>query len=286
LELWCTATLRREPGLGWKDILARSQTQRREANEWLLAPHQRVAQDLRLRARVERDAFVRMAPAWRRLGFPFHDLVPSLATAIGSSSDRPSALADLMGILVNDGVRRRPRLVERLRFGASTPYYTVFEAPIERGERVLPSAVARAARLALQETVNSGTAVTLRDAFSDEHGRRITVGAKTGSGDNRFHTFAPGGRLISAPATSRTAAVVFQIGDRYYGTLTAVVDGRLAENYGFTSALPLAVLKLLAREMERHLFPDTPGEPSEAVDERPARSAADSLRDEASAALP
>jgi len=287
LEVWCANALRRKPGMTWKETLARSEAARREADAWLLEPGHRVAQDLRLRARVERDAFARMAPAWRRLGFPFDDLVPSLATAIGSSADRPSALADLMGILVNDGVRRRPRLIERLRFASSTPYYTVFEPPAERGERVLPTAVARAVRLALAETVNSGTAVTLRDAFSDKLGHKVSIGAKTGSGDNRYHTFARGGRLVSAAATSRTAAVVFQIDDRYYGTLTAVVDGRQAENYRFTSALPLAVLKLLAPEMERHLLDDAADEASAAAaPDRPARAAADSLRGEPSAAIP
>jgi hypothetical protein len=38
--------------------------------------------------------------------------VPSYATAIGSSADRPLALAELMGIIVNDG-QRRPTEAER-----------------------------------------------------------------------------------------------------------------------------------------------------------------------------
>ena len=54
---------------------------------------------------AERDAFVRIHREWKRLGYPFETLAPSLATAIGSSGDRPSALAELMGIIQNGGIR-------------------------------------------------------------------------------------------------------------------------------------------------------------------------------------
>ncbi|HMA79627.1 MAG TPA: hypothetical protein VKR81_02005, partial [Candidatus Binatia bacterium] len=39
---------------------------------------------------------------------------------------------------------------------------------------------------------------------------------------------------------------VFYIGARYFGVITAYVQGREAENYRFTSGLPVMVLKLLA----------------------------------------
>ena len=81
------------------------------------APRARRAQNQRLRIRVERDAFKRMTPYWQRLGFPFERLVPSYATAIGSSSDRPAALADLMGIIVNDGMRLPMLRLTRLQLG-------------------------------------------------------------------------------------------------------------------------------------------------------------------------
>ena len=47
-------------------------------------------------------------------------------------------------------------------------------------------------------------------------------------------------------ATNRTATFVFYIGERYFGVITAYVQGREAENYHFTSALPVTLLKLLA----------------------------------------
>jgi membrane peptidoglycan carboxypeptidase len=86
--------------------LTRSLRARQVASEWLFKTRNHRAQDLRLRIRIERDAFARVTPYWRALGFPFHQLVPSYATAIGSSADWPLALAELMGIIVNDGQRR------------------------------------------------------------------------------------------------------------------------------------------------------------------------------------
>ena len=62
-----------------------------------------------------------MTPYWRQMGFPFERLVPSLTTALGTSSDRPAALAELMGIIVNDGWRRPSVLIDELRFANDTP---------------------------------------------------------------------------------------------------------------------------------------------------------------------
>jgi hypothetical protein len=50
--------------------------------------------------------------------------VPSLGTAIGASGDRPDALADLMGTVMNGGVRVPTATIEHLRFAAGTPYDT------------------------------------------------------------------------------------------------------------------------------------------------------------------
>ena len=106
LEVWCAGELARHPELSWDDLLGRSAEARRVSSAWLFKTRNRRAQDLRLRIRIEQDAFARMTPYWQRLGFPFEHLVPSYATAIGSSSDRPAALAELMGIILNDGVKR------------------------------------------------------------------------------------------------------------------------------------------------------------------------------------
>jgi len=74
----------------------------------------------------------------------------------------------------------------------------------------------------------------------------LTVGGKTGSGDNRFETYNRSGAVISSRATNRTATFAFYIGERYYGVITAFVQGQEAGNYRFTSGLPVTLLKLLA----------------------------------------
>ena len=246
LDLWCASEYRKNPDLSWENLFAISNEARREGSAWLLNPRNRRAQDLRLRIRMEKDAFARMVPYWQRLGFPFKTMVPSYATAIGSSSDRPVALAELIGILVNDGVRRPSTELSNIHFASGTPYETVFERKSEPGQRVLAPEVARTVRKAMATVVESGTAQRLNGVFRLSDGKLITVGGKTGSGDNRLETFNRWGNVTSSRATNRTAAFAFYIGDRYFGVITAYVQGREAEKYHFTSALPVTLLKLLA----------------------------------------
>lgn len=56
-----------------------------------------------------------------------------------------------------------------------------------------------------------------------------------------------------AQVVNRTATFAFYIGDRYFGIITAAVDGPVAQEYRFTSALPIAILKLLAPQLEQRL---------------------------------
>jgi membrane peptidoglycan carboxypeptidase len=245
LDVWCAGQLVRQPGLTWKQVVGRSADVRATASAWLFKTRNRHAQNVRLRIRIERDAFARMTPYWQRLGFPFKRLVPSYATAIGNSSDRPAALAELMGIIVNDGVKRPTLRLTQLHFAAGTPYETVFEPAPVAGAQVMEPEVARALRGVLADVVSGGTARRVAGAFVHQ-GKPLVVGGKTGSGDNRFKTFRRHGGVISARPVNRTATFVFYIGDRYYGVLTAFVPGRQAGDYEFTSALPVSVLRLAA----------------------------------------
>jgi membrane peptidoglycan carboxypeptidase len=246
LELWCASEFRKDANLKWEKLWSNSGEARRLGSSWLLSPRAQRAQDLRLRIRMEKEAFNRMAPYWQRLGFPFRTLVPTYATAIGSSSDRPVALAELTGILVNDGLRRPLSSLNKIHFAGGTPYETLLEPTVPRGEQVLPAEVARAARRAMATVVEQGTARRLSGVFKLTNGQILTAGGKTGSGDNRFETFNRAGGVISSRATNRTATFVFYIGERHFGVITAYVQGREAGNYHFTSGLPVTILKLLA----------------------------------------
>ena len=255
LEIWCAGELIRTPGLSFEDLTARADGATDLSSAWLFRTRNRRAQDLRLKRRIERDAFVHMTPYWRRMGFPFERLVPSLTTALGSSSDRPSALAELMGIIVNDGWRRPSVLIDELRFADSTPYHSVFRAQPQRGERVMHPAVAHVLRDVLAGVVEYGTARRLKAAIIGPDGAPAQVGGKTGtdSGDSRHEVFAHGRQFAASRAPDRTASFAFYVGDRYFGVITASVEGSAAADYRFTSELPLAVLQLLAPLIEQRL---------------------------------
>ena len=115
---------------------------------------------------MEMEAFLEIHRAWQRLGYPFGSLVPSYATSIGSSADRPNALAELVGILLNDGVRHPSVLINRLHFGENTPYETVFT----RADTVQPEAAGPGnlpgGEAALLDIVDNGTAVRGHNAFA------------------------------------------------------------------------------------------------------------------------
>jgi membrane peptidoglycan carboxypeptidase len=219
---------------------------RQESYAWLFKTGSKAKQDKRIRILLEEEAFERIHEAWRRLGYPFDRLVPSYATAIGSSADRPEALAELVGILLNDGIWQPAVRVESLHFAKDTPYETILVAEPQPATAVLAPEIARVVRKAMVDVVETGTAVRLRGAFADQDGVPIAIGAKTGTGDHRRKSFGRGGRLIDSQAVSRTATVLFFIGDRLFGNITVYVAGDDAEGFRFTSSLPAQLLKGLA----------------------------------------
>ncbi len=251
LEIWTARRLAQHPEASLPELLGASTAARQEVYEWLFRARNREAQDLRIRTLLEAEVFSNILREWRRLGYPFQDLTPSLATAIGSSGDRPSALAELAGILVNDGVRYPVVKVDRLRFAAGTPFETTFEREPVPGERVLSSGVARAARGALRDVVEAGTARRARGAITGPDGAPVPIGGKTGTGDNRYVSTDSRGNVISSRPVNRTSVFVFYFGDRFYGVMTAFVPGPESDRYRFTSALPVQVVRLLGPELSR-----------------------------------
>jgi membrane peptidoglycan carboxypeptidase len=258
LELWLVRHLQDQPKATLKDIVPASVEARRDASKWLFAPRFKHAQQVRIDIVVEVAAFERIAEEWRRLGYPFEHLVPSLATSIGSSADRPAALAELMGIVVNDGIRRPTVRIDALQFAVDTPFETRLKRQPEGGERVMPTEVAQVTRRALLRVVNSGTARRIKDTYRDEDEKPLAVGGKTGTGDHRSKVIGADGGVRSAKVMNRAATFAFYIGDRFYGVVTAFVPGSKAAAYDFTSALAVQILK----EMEPALRP--------LISERPA----------------
>jgi len=245
LELWLVAYLRQHPDADLSQVLHASAGERQAVYGWLFKTQRRHAQDKRIKSLLELQAFLEIQRGWQRLGYPFASMTPSLAAAIGSSGDRPAALARLMGIIVNGGLSYPSVLVDRLDFAADTPYETRLRRSAAMGERVMAPEVAAVARQALVGVVAQGTARGLNAALQRADSGRHVVGGKTGTGDHRYETFAPGGRLIESRVVERAATFAFLIDDRFFGTVTAYVAGPKAAQYEFTSALPVRLLGVL-----------------------------------------
>lgn len=255
LELWLLGYLRQHPEASFSDAVAASAEPRQEVYGWLFKTRHRSARDSRMRTMLEIEVFSEIHERWQQLGFPFEQLVPSLATAIGSSGDRPAALAELIGIILNDGVRLPVVRINSLRFADRTPYEVHLGPDPNRGQRVMPAEVATALRYALSQVVEGGTARRLQGSFSLTDGSPLVLGGKTGTGDNRIETVTRYGQVIKSEARNRTATFVFYLGDRHFGTLTAYVPGEQADNFHFTSALPVQVLKGMEPILRPYLQP-------------------------------
>jgi len=245
LELWLVAYLRRQPRADLSRVLSASAGERQEVYRWLFKSQRRNAQDTRIATLLELEAFLEIHRSWQRLGYPFASLTPSLATAIGSSGDRPAALAELMGIVLNDGVRSPTVLVEQLHFAADTPYETRLSYSEPAGQRVMSGEIAAVVRRALIGVVQQGTARGLNQALRRDAGVKHVVGGKTGTGDHRYKTYGAQGGLIESRVVNRVATFAFLIDDRFFGTVTAYVPGPEAAKYEFTSALPVRLLGIL-----------------------------------------
>ena len=251
LEVWVARYLMENPEATRGEVIQESTEARQEVYEWLFTTRSRDAQDRRIRSLLEVEAFLEVAQEWQRLGYPFDDLTPSLASAIGSSGDRPASLAELVGILVNGGVRFPVIRVRELQFAEDTPFQTRMERENALGVRVLSREVAAVARAALQDVVESGTARRVRGAITLPDGSEAVMGGKTGTGDNRYTVTDARGRVVSSRALSRTSTFVFFFGDRFYGVMTAFVQGPEADRFDFTSALPAQLVRSLGPELSR-----------------------------------
>ena len=139
---------------------------------WLFKSRHKSARDSRIRTMLEIEAFLDIHQRWQKVGYPFDHLVPSLATALGSSGDRPAALSELMGIILNDGVRLPVLRIDTLHFAANTPYDTRLVNDPDKGIRVMPSEVANALREALSQVVDAGTARRVSGSFALANGTR------------------------------------------------------------------------------------------------------------------
>jgi len=243
LELWLIWYLTEHPRATFAEVVSASADEREQSYAWLFRTHHKKAQDLRIRILMEEDAFKGIWHEWNRAGYPFERLVPSYATAIGVSGDTAAALAELLGIIVNGGMRYPHSAIDQLRFAENTPMETVLRRQPGKGQRVFSAEVAALVRRELIQVVTNGTARRACCGFVTSDGSIVPLGGKTGTGDNRIKTFTSGGRLVGSRVANRTAVFAFVIGDRFFGTVIVFVPGDAARNYEFTSSLPVQIFK-------------------------------------------
>ena len=249
LELWLLRYRREHRDAEWSEVLAASDEARQQSYEWLFDTSRKKAQDKRIRIMLEKKAFGRLHKQWQQLGYPFDELVPSYATALGSSADRPAALSDLMGIIVNDGVEKPTIRFRSLHFASGTPYETRLVRKPDHGRRVMRTEVAHELQDAIENVVEDGTAARLNRFDITVDGRKWVVGGKTGTGDNKFEIRNRHGTLIKAIPRNRTGTFAFHIDDRFFGAITVYVPGKKSGEYNFTSGLAVSILGVLAPKL-------------------------------------
>ncbi|HZR36199.1 MAG TPA: transglycosylase domain-containing protein, partial [Nevskia sp.] len=275
LEIWLVGWLRNHPDASRTDTLRAGTLARQQAYDWLFRTRHPERQNERIGILLEQLAFERIADDWHRQGYPFRQLVPSLATAIGSSGDRPDALADLVGIIAAGGQRLPAVDTTALRFAAGTPYQTELQRTPAAAERVLDPEVADVVRGALQGVVERGTAQRLKGGYTAADGTPLFAGGKTGTGDNRYETYGSGHRLLQSTAVNRSATFAFMLGERWFGVVTVYVPGKQADRFHFTSALAVQLLRALQPALGSVI---TAAEPDAPERQAAARRAADPPR--------
>ncbi|QQC66053.1 transglycosylase domain-containing protein [Paraburkholderia ginsengisoli] len=250
LELWTLNYLRAHPAATLDDIQKASRDVRLSTYSWLFKTRYHATQDRRIKRMVELRAYDAIGKSWQALGYPFATLTPSYAAAIGASGDRPAALAQLIGVIANDGNKVPTESLTQLDFAKDTPYETHFRRAAVAPEQQLSPEIANVMQTLLRDVVTGGTARRLAEGMKFPDGQTLAVYGKTGTGDQRLNVYAKGARLIESRKVNRSATFVFAMGDRFYGTLTAWVHEPYAAHYAFTSALSVQLLKSLAPVLE------------------------------------
>ena len=273
LEIWLVTYLPTHPAANWNVIAAASPTAIQQSYVWLFMPDKTFGQNVRIETLIEQDAFKLIWQDWRQQGYPFDHLVPSLGTALGASGDRPDALSNLMGIIMNNGAQLPTVDLDRLNFADGTPYQTDFAGKPDPKQVIAPE-VAETVRRALMGVVGGGTGADVYGAYLAPNGHVIPIGGKTGSGDNRYHIYGPGGYLRGERVVDRTATFVFFLGDRFFGTVTAYVPGPKAAAFEFTSAMSVQLLKVLKPQLNPLLWSPAANPPPSQIVQIPPLPAA------------
>ncbi|HTK85650.1 MAG TPA: transglycosylase domain-containing protein [Patescibacteria group bacterium] len=216
-----------------------------EMYSWMLEPKNLTdgkikRQNLNIQTMLEREAFEYIRQQWVRIGYPFDDIVASYASAIGVSGNTPKALGVVMGIVGSGGLRSEPIRFTDFVMARGTPYARYHHIQMADPIRVMSPEIAGELKNAMIGVVEEGTARRAAHSITLDNGHVLTIYGKTGTGDNRE----------GDDVKNRTATFMFNIDDRFYGTVLAYVDGPEAAHYKFTSALAAQLFKIIVNTPE------------------------------------
>ena len=242
--LYAAKTMQNNPNISFKQLFDQSYDARMLSYKWLLDTKRPHKQDIRIYSILEAQVFESILKDWNKLGYDFDFIVPSLATALGSSGDKPIFLARLVGIVLNNGRSIDEHRVSKLHFAEGTPFETIVQRKPQPSKQLITQEVTKHVRILLDSVVESGTAIRAKNSF-----KNLKVGGKTGTGDNRLETVDSAGNVLNSTALSRTATFVFHIGDHWFGSISVYVDEDQASNSTFTSSLAVSIFNLLAQEI-------------------------------------
>ncbi|OJA49958.1 transglycosylase domain-containing protein [Burkholderia ubonensis] len=246
LALWTLNYLRAHPDASLGDVEQASRDARFYTYTWLYKTRYHGTQDRRIRRMVELRAYAAISKSWRALGYPFAEVTPSYAAAIGASGDQPDALAKLIGLIANGGDKAPTETITRLDFAKGTPYETRFVRAAAQPQPMLSPEIVGVVHQLLRDVVLTGTGRRLAGGMTLPSGKTLEVYGKTGTGDQRFNVYARGARLIESRKVNRSGTFVFVLGDRFFGVLTATAHEPYAARYDFTSAMAVQLLKSMA----------------------------------------
>lgn len=158
LALWTLNYLRAHPNATLADVQRESRDARIYTYSWLYKTRYHGTQDRRIRRMVELRAYAAISKSWRALGYPFAEVTPSFAAAIGASGDQPDALAKLIGLIANGGAKAPTETISRLDFAKGTPYETRFVRAPAQPQQILAPEIAGVVHRLLHDVVQNGTA--------------------------------------------------------------------------------------------------------------------------------
>lgn len=257
LELAAIAALVEDPEASLTDVMLATAESRGAARDWIAAQASTLDTRRGVHYAIEEEVFAELQQEWARAGYPFERLTPSLATALGSSGDRPASLARLVAAVREGGLVPVLSHVKLVRLFEGTPYETWLRPAEAQPVRAFGPEVAGAVERLLVRVAERGTGHASQGPWQTEAGS-WEVGGKTGTSDHVLLVRDRSGRIIERRTVARSGAWVFFAGPCVVGTVVMFEQGEDAATHHFhggdAAELSRAVLRAIeATDADQHL---------------------------------